>query len=226
MITRLLEFTASDKYTSQFLSVWGAKRSLHAFLTRRCSKEFLALYLQGSPELVDKVCDPGLRLNWSSEVDLAVRLHKFGLLPEENRVAFVDVVSAYAVSGEDVYALADQAIRSVFTNDEHETLVKRVREELLPALSQVREKVQAGYGEDDPPDEYMAHMLESFETLKATFGDDADALRIIEREVKEANDWISENEHERPEKAPRSLDTAATTDKLHGSRSIFDDIDV
>lgn len=226
MITRLAEFTASDKYKSQFLSIWGAKRSLHAFLTRRCSKEFLALYLQGNPELVDKVCNPSLRLNWSSEVELTVRLHKFGLLPEDNRVAFVKAVSAYAVSGEDVYALDDPGIRSVFTDDEHDTLVKRVHEELLPALSQVREKEQAGYREDDPPDEYMEHMLESLKTLKNTFGDDADALRIIEREVKEARDWISENDHERPEKAPRTLDSAATTDKPHGSRSIFDDIDV
>lgn len=226
MIARLAEFTASEKYKSQHLAIWGAKWSLHSFLTRRCSKDFLTLYLQTNPELIDKVCRPGLRLNWSSEVDLAVRLHKFGLLPEENRAAFVDVVSAYAVSGEDVYALADQGIRSVFTNDEHDKLVKRVREELLPALSQVREKEQAGYGEDDPPDEYMEHMLESFKTLKDAFGDDADALRIIEREVNEARDWISENDHERPEKAPRSLDSAATTDKPHGSRSIFDDIDV
>ncbi len=225
MITRLAEFTASDKYKSQFLSVWGAKRSLHAFLTRRCSKEFLALYLQGNPELVDKVCDPSLRLNWSSEVDLAVRLHNFGLLPEHSRAAFVEAVSAYAVSGEDVYALEDPGIRSVFTDDEHDTLVKRVRKELLPTLSKVREKEQASYREDDPPDEYMEHMLGSFKTLKGTFGDDADALRIIEREIDEARRWISENDHERPEKAPRSLDTAATTDKPHGSRSIFDDID-
>lgn len=225
MIRRLAEFTASDKYKSQFLSVWGAKRSLHAFLTRRCSKEFLALYLQENPGLVDKVCDPGLRLNWSSEVNLAVHLHKFGLLPEDNRAAFVEAVSAYAVSGEDVYALDDPGIRSVLTDDEHDNLVKRVREELLPTLSKVREKEQAGYSEDDPPDEYMEHMLGTFKTLKSTFGDDAGALRILEREIDETKSWISENDHERPEKASRLLDTAATTDKPHGSRSIFDDID-
>jgi energy-coupling factor transporter ATP-binding protein EcfA2 len=226
MITRLAEFTGSDKYKSQFLSVWGAKRSLHEFLTHRCSKDFLALYLKGSPELIDRVCEPGLRLDWSSEVYLAVRLHEFGLLPEENRAAFVGVVSAYAVSGEDVSALNDQRIRSVFTGDELDTLVKRVREELLPTLSEVREKEQEGYGEDDRPEEYMEHLLERFTTLKDTFGDNGYALRIIEREIDEARNWISEHDHERPEKSPRSLDSAATTDKPHGSRSIFDDIDI
>lgn len=226
MIERLTKFTSSEKYKSQHLATWGAKRSLHSFLTRRCSKEFLTLYLQTNPELIDKVCHPGLRLIWSSEVDLAVRLHEFGLLPEENRAAFVDAVSAYAVRGEDVYALADQGIRSVFTDDEHDTLVKQVREELLPGLSQVREEEQAGYGGDDPPDEYMEHMIESFKTLKDTFADDADALGIIEREFNRARDWINENNIERPEKTPRSLDSAGTTDKPHGSRSIFDDVDV
>lgn len=155
-----------------------------------------------------------------------MRLHKLGLLPEENRAAFVEVVSAYAVSGEDVYALDNPGIRSVFSDDEHDTLVKLVREELLPTLSEVREKEQEGYGEDDPADEYMEHMLESFKTLKGAFGDDADALRIIEHEIDEARNWISEHDNDRPEKAPRSLDTAASTDTPHGSRSIFDDIDM
>ena len=33
------------------------------------------------------------------EVGLAVRLHEFGLLPEENRRKFVRTVSEYAVDG-------------------------------------------------------------------------------------------------------------------------------
>lgn len=226
MIARLTEFTASEKYKSQYLASWGAKWSLHSFLTRRCSKGFLALYLQANPELVKKVCRPGLYLNSSSEVSLAVRLHAFGLLPEENRSAFVEALSAYAVSGEDVYALDDEGIRSVFTDAEFEALVARVRSELLPRLGRVREKEQDGYNADKPADEHLEHMFESFRTLKDKFGDDAEAVQIIEREIDGAKDWISENDRERPERAPRSLGTAGTIDKAHGSRSIFDDIDV
>jgi hypothetical protein len=226
MIARLTEFTASEKYKSQYLASWSAKWSLYSFLTRRCSKEFLALYLQANPELVKKVCRPGLYLNSSSEVGLAVRLHACGLLPEENRSAFVEALSAYAVSGEDVYALDDEGIRSVFTDAEFDALVARVRSELLPRLGRVREKAQDGYNADEPADEHLEHMFENFKTLKDKFGDNAEAVQIIEREIDRAKDWISENDRERPERAPRSLGTAGTIDKAHGSRSIFDDIDV
>ena len=225
MVARLVEFTASEKYKSQHLAIWGAKWSLHSFLTRRCSKEFLILYLQTNPELIDKVCRPGLLLGSSSEVALAVRLHEFGLLPEENRKIFVQAVSAYAISGEDVYALDDEDIRSVFTGAEFDALVARIRADLLPRLGTVREEQQDGYRDDEPADEYMEHMFESFKTLKDRFGDDAEAVRIIDREIDLAKDWINDNDHPRPDRAPRSLGTAETIDKPHGTRSIFDDLD-
>lgn len=226
VIGRLREFTASEKYKSQHLAIWGAKWSLHSFLTRRCSKEFLTLYLQTNPELIEKACRPGLFLNSSSEVALAIRLHEFGLLPEENRKIFVQAVSAYAISGEDVYALDDEGIRSVFTDAEFDVLVARVRSDLLPKLGRVREREQDGYRADEPADEYMEHMFESFKTLKAKFGDDAEAVQIIDREIGLAKDWINDNDCELPERSPRSLDTAVTNDSPHGTRSIFDDIDV
>lgn len=226
MIARLTEFTTSENYKSQHLASWGAKWSLHSFLTRRCSKEFLAIYIQTNPDLIDKVCHPGLYLNASSEVRLAVRLHSFGLLPEKSRKAFVEVLSAYAVSGEDMYALDDVAIRGVFSDVEFDALIARVREELLPCLGSVRESVQDAYNADEPADQHMEHMLDDLKTLKSRFAHDPEAVQIIEREVTEANDWINENDHELTEMAPRSLGTAGTVDREHGSRSIFDDIDI
>lgn len=225
MIARLAEFTTSENYKSQHLASWGAKWSLHSFLTRRCSKEFLARYLQANPELFEKVCRPYLYLNSSSEVRLAVRLHVLGLLPEDSRKAFVEVLSAYAVSGEDLYALDDEKVRGVFTDVEFEALVARVREELLPRLGSVREREQDAYSADEPADEHMERTLDGFKTLKNKFGDDAEAVQIIEREIGRAKDWISENDHEPSERAPRTLGPAGAVDRAHGSRSIFDDID-
>lgn len=225
MITRLAEFTTSEKYKSRHLAVWGAKWSLYSFLTRRCSKDFLTLYLRTNPELIDKVCRPGLLLNASSEVALAMRLHECGLLPEENRRILVQTVSAYAISGEDVYALDNENIRRVFTDTEFDALIVTVRADLLPRLGSVREKEQDQYSNDEPADEFMEHMFESFKTLKKKFGDDAEAVRIIDREINLAKDWINDNDRERPDRAPRSLGTAESIDKPHGTRSIFDDVD-
>jgi len=225
MIARISEFTASQKYKSQHLAIWGAKWSLNSFLTRRCSKEFLTLYLQANPELIDKVCRPSLLLNSSSEVALAMRLHEFGLLPEESRKLFVQAVSEYAISGEDVQALDDDDMRSVFTDAEFSALIARVRADLLPRLGRVREQEQDGYWADEPADEHMEHFFESCKTLKDKFGDDAEAVRIIDRELDLANDWINDNDRVRPDREPRSLGTGGTIDKPHGTRSIFDDVD-
>jgi hypothetical protein len=225
VIARLAEFTASDKYKSEYLASWGAKRSLHSFLTRRCSKEFLALYLQAKPDLVNKVCNPGLRLYFSSEVELAVRLNNFGLLNEENRRIFVEAVSAYAVSGEDSYALEDEGIRSMFTDVEFEELVATIRADLLPMLASVRQEVQDSYDAEDLADEHMDHILENFKTLRNVFREDLEAIQTIEREIDRAKNWISENNREIPEIEARSLGAAASIDMPHGSRSIFDDID-
>jgi energy-coupling factor transporter ATP-binding protein EcfA2 len=225
IIARLAEFTASEKFKSQHLSIWGAKWSLHSFLSRRCSKEFLALYLQTNPKLLDQVCNPSLGLSISSEVRLAMRLYNLGLLPEEKRKAFVKAVSESAITGEDVYALDGKDIRNVFTDAEFDTLVARVRAELLPALGHVREEEQGEYRDDKPADEHMEHMLDRLKTLKDKFGDDAEAVRIIEREIDLAKNWISKNLREHPDKESRSLGSAGTIDKPHGSRSIFDDVD-
>jgi hypothetical protein len=148
------------------------------------------------------------------------------LLPEENRKIVVRAVSAYAISGEDMYALDDKNIRSVFTDAEFNTLIARVCADLLPRLGSVREKEQDGYRPDEPADEYMEHMFESFRTLKDKFGNDPEAVRIIDREIDLAKDWINDNDRVRPDRAPRSLGTAGTIDQPHGTRSIFDDVDV
>ncbi|WP_427307482.1 hypothetical protein [Cupriavidus sp. H39] len=225
MIARLGEFTASEKYKSQYLATWGAKRSLHAFLTRRCSKEFLTLYLEANQGLVSSVCQPGLRLMWSSEVDLAVRLHELGLLPEEDRKTFVRVVSEYAVSGEDVYALGSEGIRSVFTPAEFDALVATVRTMLVPHLDEMRQREQASYRGNEPAEEHLDHLFEGLKTLMDIFGEDGEAGQLIEREIDRARDWITDNDRERPEPASRSLDAATVEDKPQGTRSIFDDID-
>ena len=148
------------------------------------------------------------------------------MLPEKDRKTFVQTVSAYAISGEDVYALDHEDIRSVFTDAEFDDLIARVRAELLSRLDRVRETEQSGYRGDEPADEYMEHLFERFKTLKDKFIDDAEAVRLIEREIDLAKNWISDNDRGRPDRAPRSLGTAGAIDKPHGSRNIFDDVDV
>lgn len=224
MVARLREFSASDMYKVEWMSLWGARWTLHRFLASRCSKEFLALFLEQAPEILERVSKPGLSLSAVPEVDLAVRLHEFRLLPEENRRQFVESVSSYAIAGEDTYALKDAGVRSVFTEDEFEGLVEAARAELLPKLTELRLGVQNDHS-SDPPEEHMQDILESFSTLKMRFSGDADAVKLIDREIDLANEWISKTETPEPKVSPRTLGAVEPSEAKHGTRSIFDDID-
>jgi hypothetical protein len=225
MLDKLEEITKSRAYKSAWLSTFDARRHLQGFLARRCSKEFLTLYLNKHPQLLAKVSEPGLMLSVVPEVRLAKRLHEFGLLPEENRRKFVETVSDYAAEGQDTDALDSASIRSLFTDDEYEKLVQRVRAELLSKLDEVRVEHQSNHTSDEPPEEHMYQILSSFETLKKCFSDDADAVKIIDREIRHANEWIGEHTPDEPKRNPRKLGTVGTPERSNSGRSIFDDID-
>ena len=225
MIARLREFSASDKYKAQWFSSWEARRTLYQFLARRCSKEFLALYLDQDPDILKRVCEPSPSLSFSPEVDLAVRLHGFGLLSEGDRKKFIVTVSNLAIEGEDVQALDDDGMRGVFTDSEFDELVETVRADLLPKLADVRRNVQGNHNSSENPEEHMQNILESFSTLKKRFSKDKDAVKIIERETDLANEWIDETGPPEPKVSPRILGTVEPSEEKHGSRSIFDDIE-
>jgi hypothetical protein len=224
MLAKLGE-SPSTSYKSAWLSAWGAKRALQRFLSRRCSKEFVSLYLEHHPDLLDRVSEPGLFLDTVPEVRLAERLHEFGLLPEDKRKKFVETVSNYALEGQDADALDDEGIRSLFKDDEFEYLRERVRTELLPRLSVVRQKWESEHRPDDPPEEHMQQLLESFEALKKCFDDDANATQIIDRETRRTNEWIGEHTPEEPKRRPRKLGKVEASNKPQSARSLFDDID-
>lgn len=225
MLAKLEELTRSKSYKSPWLSTFGAKRDLQGFLARRCSKEFLSLYLQGNPGLLDQVAEPGLFLDTVPEVRLAKRLHEVGLLPEEKRKKFVETVSNYALEGQDVDALDDDGIRNIFTDGEFEELVRRVQTELLPRLGDVRRERESNHSSDEPPEEYMQKLLELFDSLKNKFGDDVDAAKLIDHEIRRTSEWIDDKTPEEPKRAPRKLGKVETQEKPQSTRSIFDDVD-
>ena len=88
MIEKLRGMRSSKSYKSDLLSMFGARGNLQGFLTYRCSREFLSLYLQHDSDVLDEVSEPGLFLGSVPEVSLAKRLHEFGLLPDEHRRRF------------------------------------------------------------------------------------------------------------------------------------------
>lgn len=224
-LEKLGEFSRSRSYKSEWLSTWGAKRALLGFLARRCSKEFLTLYLNHNPDLLDQVSAPGLFLDTVPEVSLAERLHELGLLPEKSRQGFVETVSNYAIEGQDMDALDDYRIRSLFKDDEFDEFLERVRAEVLPRLGDIRREWQSNHPRDESPDSYMQQLLESFDSLKKSFGHEDDVVKTIDEEIQRTNEWIGENTIEEIGHSQRELGKVESSAKSQSTRSIFDDID-
>lgn len=227
VIKRLDEFSTTE-YKTPFLARWHSKGRIDGFLSSRCSKEFLLQYIEQHSNIFERVSKPGLSLDLVSEVDLAIRLHEFGILPEKYRREFVTTVIAYAIDGEDFYALQSLRIQSVFTSDELSEFRERVRVEVLPRLSDIRRTWQSNRNSDQAPDEYMQPLIDSFSALKQEFAQEPAILSNIAEEMQSIEQWIAEEIENEPEKARpvRSFGDINTPEPLPvQTRGLFDDVD-
>jgi len=226
MLRRLEEFSKSTKNKSNLYATWGAKSRTMGFLARRCSKEFLSSYVEKHTELLDAVSEPGLQLSAVAEVDVAIRLHEHGLLPEAQRRKFVETVTGYAVGGEDLYALSGNDIRSVFKGTEFEEFRQRVRTELVPRLADVRREWQVNYSSGESADDFMEPLKDSFRALTAEFEGDQEVKDIVDRETNHLYEWIGEHSEEEGDGKPkRTLGDVGTLEEFDDTRSIFEDVD-
>ena len=221
MITKLKDLPSRS---SSPVAFWLG-RDLHGFLTHRCSKEFLSLYLEHDSAILDRVSKPRPSLKYSPEVKLAKRLHDFGLLPDSHRKRFVEAVTDYAVQGDDPGALNDDAIRSVFTDYEFQKLVRRLRDELVPQLAEIREAWEYNVPEDELPRDYVQPLLEFLESVKTQFQHDESVVEDIDNEIWLLDEWIDENTRWGDDVDRWELEIDELPENPRSTRSVFDDID-
>jgi len=77
----------------------------------------------------------GMMIDAMWEPGVLSRLAKAGALPEEVRIAAVKLIIKYSIDELDP-AFGNPDLEDLFTNEEHESLLIRVREEVLPNLEQ------------------------------------------------------------------------------------------
>ena len=71
----------------------------------------------------------------------------------------------------------------------------------------------------------MQPYLDSLRHLRKHFGADAQAKRVIEREIQSVEDWIADHQDEQTRPERRKLGKLEQAKVLPHSRSIFDDVD-
>lgn len=225
VIERIAAFKMSCAYKSEWMSSWGARRELFGFLARRCSKQFLEAYLAADRNLLGSIATPMLYLEFSVEVDLAIRLFKLGLLPEDTRKAFVENVSNYARSGEDPYVLRDPELRSLLNIKELRRLREALRTEVIPRLHAVRLEHQEGHDPTDDPEWHMRRFTQLLSAIHEEYPQSSRISNIINRERLNVHEWINENPTETDSSSARDI-TVDEPSAIHNAcRSIFDDVD-
>lgn len=228
IINRIGSFKASSEYKSSYLSQWGAKRKVLTFLSRRCSREFLAQYLANSPELYEQLIKPSMSFYYSAEIDLMIRLADEKLLPEEYRKQFTDYIGEYTVTGEDLYLLKNEQLQALFTDEELFVIKEKVKLELLPNIDSLREKRQSAFRSynNDTSEEHMEDFLDKMNILLDEYETETPLLKVVEVTIDKAKEWVEENNADLREALPdRVLDTSDAPVTTTTTRSIFDDID-
>ncbi len=226
VIERLDEFSSTKQKTPTTYLI--SLDTINRFLSSRCSKEFLHLYVERHPDILEEISNPGLYLDAASEVGLAFRLHEFGILPEACRKEFVKTVIDYALDGEDFGALVDRRIQSIFTSNDLSDFKQRVRAELLPNLDHVRRNWQGSHNHTEDPDLHMEPLLEGLFALREEFAYEEAIIRKINGQIQDIEQWIAEQSESKPEinRPDRTLGvTEAPTHIPATERNIFDDVD-
>ena len=202
-----------------------SKGTLHWFLSHRCDKEFLTRYIRRNPLFIPNL-HVGSYLYAVSDVDVIVRLHEFGLLPEQKRLDVIGAIRELAVDTPDSGFL-QKGVRDIFAKAEFKDILEHVRSILLPNLDKKIRDWRWNYNGEDDPDGYFSELKWALENFRDEFAYSEDAVSYLTVALKEIEEIIEELRSEQPEE-PDSDDYygRSSTGREHDDlRSIFDDVD-
>lgn len=229
MRERIQSFRTSTAYKSNHLSVWDARRQIRRFLADRCSKEFVEAYLCADTSIIEGIDCPSVYLEFSEDVNLAIRMFDFGILPDGIRQSLVSLAIDRALEGGDPRILVDTGFRALMTPSEASQLAHGIRTKLIPQIESVRGALEAEYQEDDADAEWhMRRFLQSLTGIAEHFPASRRIQNVVSRQRARTRSWIELREQSvRDDSEDASHDIAtkdATVVTPEGSRSIFDDI--
>lgn len=222
---RLLPYARSSAYKSAWLSAWRARRVLLNFLAERCDKKFLAAYLASDNELLNVIANPRPSLEFSAEINLAIRLFKLKLLPEEVRRVLVENISRYARLGQDARVLYDPDLRSLLDKNEIARLSEAVRTEVIPRIAELRAELQNERTSEDDAEWHMRPFTQLLSGIEAVFPQSRRICKIITDERDKIEQWVLENPTKGESIPERDITVDEEPVNRDPIRSIFDDID-
>lgn len=206
-----------------------------SFLSRRCSKRFLEIYLRVDPGAVDRCVGFGSYMSVAPEVAVLRRLAQFGLLSNDARDQVVRRIGDLAVETPDADWLEAGLVQGLLQGSDIASIWSRVREELVPRLQDVLD----GWEFIDPdgdPDEFFRPLEEALRRYLGELSHEPvaragleGALARVDTLRSEAFDLVAdraafhdeEDLHEMASDAEGSTIGLASTS---GQRDVFDDV--
>ncbi len=206
------------------ISKAGDERTIHHFLAYRCDRAFLVRYIAKHPRFV-----AGLRvgsyLYAISDVHVLIRLHEFGLLPEEKRVAVVLAIRELAVSTPDAGFLCE-GLREVHTDAELEATLAEVRLKLLPHLADTIESWRSDfYHNEEEAESYFGPLVSTLKEFRDEVIREADMTEHIDLALTDIKETVMDLMAEAPEPDYGDDYRGSSSGSDDDSRSIFDDVD-
>jgi energy-coupling factor transporter ATP-binding protein EcfA2 len=222
----------SDRYDSlmtRIESFYKSRRengdSVNRFLAYRCEREFLERFIARNQSFIADL-HVFSYLYAVSDVDVIVRFHEFGLLPEEKRLSVVAAIRSLAVETPDAGFMQDR-IRRVLTEEEVEEILEHVRTGLLPHLDDHIDHWCANHNGDDDPEDHFDELKRALETYRDAFTERETATDEIDAALERLKNVIEDIRAEMPQE-PDSDDYDGSDAPGGGQdelRSIFDDVD-
>lgn len=206
-------------------SKWFNKSLLYSFLSNRCDKQFLVEFLKNFPNFISKL-HVGSYLYASPDVDVLVCLHKFGLLPDADRLISIKEIKELAVSTPDSGFMRDD-VKTLISSSELFDILHAVKNDLLPNLGNTINEWKTNYNGEDEPDAYFYELRSALDDYKSEFGECEESVQLIDYALEQLDEAISDLTDEYN---PISTDNDWRTDDISkaidiSSRSIFDDVD-
>lgn len=206
-------------------SKWFNKSLLYSFLSNRCDKQFLVEFLKNFPNFISKL-HVGSYLYASPDVDVLVCLHKFGLLPDADRLITIKKIKELAVSTPDSGFMRDD-VKTLISSSELFDILHAVKNDLLPNLENTINEWKTNYNGEDEPDAYFYELRSALDDYKSEFGECEESVQLIDYALEQLDEAISDLTDEYN---PISTDNDWRTDDISkaidiSSRSIFDDVD-
>lgn len=197
---------------------------VNRFLASRCDRDFLSGFIARNPSYVSAL-RVGSYLSVVSDVEVIVRLHQLGLLPEAERLRYVAAIRVSAVETPDSDFLRER-FRPLFAATEFDEILDDISSRLLPNLDKCIADWRSNY--DGDPDGYFNLLREALTDYQEAFSKDIESVALIRAGLAKIDKVIEELRLELPEEPEDDRDYFSASqrgglpDEL---RSIFDDVD-